>query len=289
MKKLVILSGKGGVGKSSITASLAVALSSKLHIVCADCDVDASNLSLVLGVKKQKEWKPISTNQKAMIDNNKCTGCGKCIQACYFNALALQNGFAAVKDFSCEGCGVCQMVCPFGAIEMKTVYNARIGFADTPYGFEVVSAQLEPGEAGSGKVVAEVKGLAALRNAELMLIDSAAGIGCPVIASVAGSDYAIIVAEPTPPGISDMKRAAKVVNHFRIPFSIVINKCDLNESIAEDIERFAKSNKAEILCKIPYMQVFSQALVSLTPVALLDKGLQKQFARMSDHVANYFH
>ncbi len=126
MKTISILSGKGGVGKSSITASLAILLSQKKQIICADCDVDASNLALVFGLQENdyQEWKNLSTMQKAEFDYNKCVSCGQCVSSCYFNAIAFSNNIPKLKEFSCEGCGVCPMVCPVGAIKLIDVYNA---------------------------------------------------------------------------------------------------------------------------------------------------------------------
>ncbi len=272
MKQITILSGKGGVGKSSITASLAIALSKKRNIICADCDVDASNLALVFGMDTDdfKMWKSISTNQKARFDPKKCVSCGKCASECYFDAIDWDDAkkIPVFKEFGCEGCGVCEMICPSKAIELYDVSNARIGYGKTKYGFMVVSGQLEMGESGSGKVVSRVKELAleVSENADVMLVDAAAGIGCPVIASVAGSDYVIGVCEPTPSGFSDLKRALSVVNHFKIPYGIVINKFDLNPEYTRKIEEFAKKKGIRILSKLGYDKCFMDALVNLVPV-----------------------
>ena len=272
MKQITILSGKGGVGKSSITASLAIALSRTKNIICADCDVDASNLALVFGMDTDdfKIWKSISTNQKARVDLSKCTSCRKCASECYFDAIDWDDAkkIPVFRKFGCEGCGVCEMVCPAGAIELYDVSNAGIGYGKTKYGFMVVSGQLRMGESGSGKVVSRVKELSheVSGHAEIMLVDAAAGIGCPVIASVAGSDYVIGVCEPTPSGFSDLKRALSVVNHFNIPYGIVINKFDLNPEYTRKIEAFAKNKGIRILSKIRYDKCFMDALVNLVPV-----------------------
>ncbi|MCK4883358.1 MAG: ATP-binding protein, partial [Candidatus Diapherotrites archaeon] len=238
MKTITILSGKGGVGKSSIAASLAIALSKRKKIICADCDVDASNLALVFGISEDnfEEWDLLSTNQKAEFDLEKCNSCRQCVETCYFNAISWIKNKPKLKEFGCEGCTACEIVCPVNAIKLVDIFNAKIGYSKTKYGFRVVSAQLTMGESGSGKVVSEVKkkaGFLAGNNenstaTEIMLVDSAAGIGCPVIASVAGSDFIVIVTEPTASGFSDMKRALEVVNHFRIPCGIIINKFDIN-------------------------------------------------------------
>lgn len=279
MKTITILSGKGGVGKSSITASLAIALSRKRKIICADCDVDASNLALVFGLKSFKEWKPITTNEKAEIDYEKCNRCRKCVKACYFNAIGWDKNKPMIKEFGCEGCGLCNIICPKNAIKLYKVYNAKIGYGKTKYGFSVVAGQLEMGESGSGKIVAAVKELAKSRreNAEIMLVDAAAGIGCPVIASVSGSDYVIAVTEPTPSGFSDLNRALKMINFFNIPHGIIINKFDLNLKSTKEIEGFAKRKKIKILAKIPYDKSFTDALVNLTPIIVFNRKYEILF------------
>ncbi len=270
MKSIVVLSGKGGVGKSSISASLAVALSKDKKIVCADCDVDASNLSLLFGLteKEYAQWVPLSTNQVAIIDKEKCTSCGKCVDSCYFNALKFKDGVPVVSKFGCEGCGVCELVCPAKAITLEDINNANIGHAKTKYGFSVASAQLAPGNSGSGKVVAEVKKKAEEiePSADILLVDSAAGIGCPVIASVTGANYAIIVTEPTPSGFSDLKKALAIINHFRVKKGLIINKFDLNQEYTDKISSFAKDNDIKIIKKIPFDKDFVYAMTKMIPL-----------------------
>jgi MinD superfamily P-loop ATPase len=279
MKSITILSGKGGVGKSSITASLAVAFSKNKKIICADCDVDASNLSLLFNANKYEEWKNLSTNKKAIFDLNKCISCKKCFDECHFNSIEWKDNKPKLKEFSCEGCGVCEIICPVNAISLKKINNAKIGYANTKYNFKIVSAQLSPGESGSGKVVFEVrkKTWELAKDSDLMLIDAAAGIGCPVIASVTGSDYAIIITEPTPSGFSDMKKAIEIVNHFKIQKGIIINKFDLNKDYTQNIEEFAKMNNIEIIVKIPFDKVFVKAMTKQIPIIEYDKKYQKVF------------
>ncbi|NOQ56213.1 MAG: P-loop NTPase [Nanohaloarchaea archaeon] len=282
MKTITILSGKGGVGKSSMTASLAIAFSKDKRLICADCDVDASNLSLVFGADRYERWDDISTNEKAMFDLDRCNSCKRCFDQCYFNAIAWENSRPKLKDFSCEGCGLCELICPQKAISLEAVNNAKIGYASTRYGFDVVSAQLNPGESGSGKVVSEVKKKAREMgaDAEIMLVDSAAGIGCPVIASVTGSDYAIIVTEPTPSGFSDMKKAFEIVKHFNIPTGIIINKFDLNLAQTKTIEGFADANRLKILAEVPFDKKFAEALTEMTPIIEYEKDYGSLFDKL---------
>ncbi|MBD3164206.1 P-loop NTPase [Candidatus Woesearchaeota archaeon] len=290
MKKITILSGKGGVGKSSITASLAAALSKKHRIVAADCDVDASNLALVLGIGELKEKKRLSTNQTAEFDLDKCTGCRKCFQECYFHAIGWKNNKPRLKQFGCEGCGVCELVCPANAVKLVNIGNAELGHAKTKYGFPVVSAQLGIGQSGSGKVVTEVRKMAEEKgkeiNAELMLIDAAAGIGCPVIASVAGVDYVLAVTEPTPSGFADLKRALKMVDHFNIPYGLIINRHDINPEKTKEIKEFAGSNNIEIIYEIPYDKCFVDALVRLMPIIGHEKKYERLFFGIRDKLIN---
>ncbi len=288
MKSIIILSGKGGVGKSSIAASLAVSFSKTNKIVCADCDVDASNLSLLFGINTGKylEWKPISTNQVAVIDKEKCISCGKCIDSCYFNALSLIDDKPKINDFGCEGCGACEIVCPSKAISLVNIDNAFIGYAKATNGFFIASAQLLAGNSGSGKVVFEVKKKAKQiePNADLMIIDAAAGIGCPVIASVTGNDYAVLVTEPTPSGYSDMLRALDIVDHFKIKKGIVINKYDLNKDFSENIEAFAKEKNIRIIAKIPFDKAFVKAMTEMVPIIEYDAKYEILFEEVKKSI-----
>ncbi len=288
MKKIVILSGKGGVGKSSISASLAVSMAKDKKIVCADCDVDASNLSLLFGLKTEdyEEWKTLSTDKRAVVDEKKCIKCGKCIETCYFKAMKPVEGIPKVDEFGCEGCGACKLVCPVGAITLVDVENASVGYAKTKQGFMIASAQLRPGASGSGKIVFEVKKKATTKEpeADIMIIDSAAGIGCPVIASVTGSDAAIIVTEPTPSGYSDMKRALAVVDHFKIKRSIIINKSDLNEEMSHKIEQFCKEKDIPIIQKIPFDKAFVKAMTEMKPIIEYEKRYEKIFEEIKKRI-----
>lgn len=277
MKTITILSGKGGVGKSSITASLAVLLAENKQIVAVDCDVDAPNLALVLGVKEFSKEETISTNEKAFVNEN-AKKCKNIVDICAFSAISWnkEKGIPEINKYLCEGCGACQLLCPDG-IDLKEVENAVIGEAETCYGFPLVSGQLKMGESGSGKVVDVVKEKARKYDAEIMIVDSAAGIGCPVIASVRDSDFVVGVTEPTPSALSDLKRGLQVVNYFGIQHGIVINKYDLNVEFSEKVEQFAKQNGIPLLGKIPYNRDFVRALVEMTPIIKLYPKYRKMF------------
>jgi MinD superfamily P-loop ATPase len=181
----------------------------------------------------------------------------------------------------CEGCGVCSLVCKPKAIRLKKVVNGKVGVGKTRYGFRMISGQLKIGESGSGEIVTVVRkkllDVARKEDVEFAVIDAAAGIGCPVIASVVGSDYVLAVTEPTRAALGDLKRALEVVNHFKIPWGVVINKWDINKDFSKEIEKFAKKNKITVLGKIPYDKKFVEALISLTPIVVYDRSFEKLF------------
>ncbi len=282
MKTITILSGKGGVGKSSLAASLAVLLfrEMKKGVVATDCDVDASNLALLFNAELKNREK-ISTNYKAFV-NEKAGRCREIADICTFSAISWneRKQLPEINKFLCEGCGACQLLCPEG-IELKRVKNAVVGEAETNYGFPLVSGQLDMGESGSGNVVEAVKKRAREKaeniKADFIVLDASAGIGCPVIASIRGSDYVIGITEPTPSGLSDLKRAFDVVNHFDIPHGIVINKYNLNKGLTEKIETFAMENDIPVLGKLPYDKNFVEAMVNLIPVVVYDETYKKAF------------
>lgn len=280
MKQLTIVSGKGGVGKSSITASLAVLLSRNYRLVAADCDVDASNLAFLLGVKDLENKEKIATNQKAQFDSEKCTSCGKCKDICAFSAIDWnrESDQPEINGYLCEGCGACELVCPEGAFSLEQVENAEIGEAETNYNFPIISGQLKMGESGSGKVVTEVKNRAQEKDGDFLIVDSAAGIGCPVISSVRGSDYVLAVTEPSPSGLSDLKRVLEVVDHFGIEMGIVINKWDINPEISQEIEFFAEEKEIPVLGKLPFDQKFVESLAQLKPVVAEEKEYEDLFS-----------
>jgi len=294
MKTITILSGKGGTGKTTVSSSLAVLLSKIKKIIVADCDADAPNLGLALGIKENDflNWKQVQTNEKAVLDENKCNSCKKCFEICNFGAIKWDNekNKPIFDSLLCEGCGACQLICPNNAIKLVKTNNGKIAFTKTKYGFNLVSGQLNIGSTGSGKVVSLIKEkaekLAKKENIEIILLDSAAGVGCPVIASIQGSDFIVAVTEPTPSALNDLKRALRTVEQFRIPYGIVINKYDLNKDFSKKIEGFAEKYKIPILGKIPYNKKFVEALVKLTPIVAYDKTFIKIFQDILKNTLN---
>lgn len=278
MRKIVVLSGKGGTGKTSITSSLAVILGRRNKLVVVDCDVDTPNLGLVLGVKEDDfNWEKVYESEKAVLDPDKCTGCKKCLDICNFSAISWGDGGPVFNKFLCEGCGACSIVCPEGAIGLKKIQNGFIGSADTSYGFKIVSGRLLMGASGSGKIVDLIRERALGYEADLMLLDAPAGIGCPVIASVRGADYALLVTEPTPSALSDLKRAVKLLKQFSITAGLIINKSDINKGFNKEIKSFASKNNIKLLVEVPYDYAFVESLVKLKPVVVYDKRFKKYF------------
>ena len=276
--KLVIASGKGGVGKSMLASVLAMLFNKKNKIVAVDCDVDAPNLAIWLGEPKGwKTTKKISVSEKPVINNNKLTRkeAEQCVKKCRFNALKIKKGKLKLNPFLCEGCGACEIFCPKGVMKMKSIKNGEIRTKETKYGFPLISGQLFPGETGSGKVVSEVKKQGEKFPYQLMIIDSAPGTGCPVIASVQDADFAVLITEPTPSGFTDLKRVLKVINHFKVPYGLVINKWDINPKISQRVEKWAlgphlgRTNK-KFLGKISYDKKIFKAVANLTPILETD-------------------
>ncbi len=259
--RIAVLSGKGGTGKTSIASSLAVFLSEKHKILLVDADVDCPNEHLVFE-GEEKERKDVYASKLAIVKQP--TPYEKCKGICQFGAIRPLDGNATVDARACEGCGACSIALPdsFELKDTKTgdmiVYRGK--------SFTLVSGKLLPGEKNSGKIVHEIRKkadeVANSENAGVQLIDSAAGIGCPVIASVMGCDYALLVAEPTPASISSMKRALEVVLHFSIPYSIVINKVGISE---ENEERIREEFPENIIGEIPYDEELPKLLAQKVP------------------------
>ena len=264
MKKLVIASGKGGVGKSMLTSVLAMFFAKTKKIVAVDCDADAPNLGIWLGgVRKWDKTIPVVASARPEIDYNKCNGCGLCAKNCRFGAIKMVNGKPKLNQFLCEGCGVCEVICPQKAIQLKPVQNGEIKIKKLKYVFPLVSGNLFPGQSGSGKVVTEIKKEAEKFEHDLMIIDSAPGTGCPVIAALRDANFVILITEPTPSGFSDLKRVLEVVNHFKVPWGLVINKWDINPQLSNKIEKWVGK---KFLGKISYDKKIFKAIANLTPV-----------------------
>jgi MinD superfamily P-loop ATPase len=257
MKQITVLSGKGGTGKTTITASLAVLAK---NAIIADCDVDAPDLHILLHPQIM-ETNDFKGSKLAIIDEAKCTKCGLCREKCRFDAVteSLQ-----VDPLACEGCGVCAFVCPVDAVTLTERISGHAYISKTKYGF-MAHAMLSPSESNSGKLVTLVrqnaKILAEKKNADFIIIDGSPGIGCPVIASVTGVDVGLVVTEPTMSGIHDLERALQLLKHFNVPPSVCINMYDINRDNTEKIARFCKKNGVHVAGKIPFNPIVTEAMV----------------------------
>ncbi len=276
MKEVVVLSGKGGTGKTSLVGSFAAIAQSK---VLADCDVDAADLHLLLNPKAQEEnefW----SGQVAVIDGEKCTECGLCQELCYFNAI---SDFK-VDPVSCEGCGFCYHACPDKAITMTECLSGHWFVSQTHYG-PLVHARLGIAEENSGKLVAVVRqkarSIAEKENHEYIITDGPPGIGCPVISSLSGTDLALLVTEPTLSGIHDLERVLGVCRHFGVPALVCVNKYDINEDNTRRIEQYCTGQGVDMVSKIPVDNMVTEAMVRGIPVVEYNRnGVSQDIERL---------
>jgi len=249
--EIAVISGKGGTGKSSISAALAT-LSEK--VVLADCDVDASNLYILFNPDIEGEEIYIGI-QKAVIDYSKCINCELCIEYCKFDAIYYSDQKITISPINCDGCKLCSRICPNKAITMIDNDKSRMYYGSFRNG-KMVYGKLAPGEENSGKLVNIVrdkaKKLAKANNINTIIIDGPPGIGCPVISTITGVDYVIIVTEPTLSGLKDLQRTLELTTKFNLNTVIIINKFDLNIKITEKIENFCKKSNIKIIGKLAF-------------------------------------
>ncbi|MDD5109438.1 MAG: P-loop NTPase [Candidatus Omnitrophota bacterium] len=257
MKQIVIISGKGGTGKTVFTGAFAALARNK---VMADCDVDAADLHLLLqpNIKERHDFR---SGLSASIDKKICQQCGKCIVACRFNAIS--DDFV-IDHVVCEGCGFCSHICPVDAIKMEENLAGEWFISETRFG-PMVHAKLGIAEENSGKLVSLVRKkaqeLAEKNNCDWVIIDGAPGIGCPVIASLSGIDCAIVVTEPTLSGLHDASRVIEVAKHFNVPSKLVVNKYDLNPDMSEKIEEYCHQNGIPLIGKVGFDKTVVEAMV----------------------------
>ncbi|MEW5911174.1 MAG: ATP-binding protein [Thermodesulfobacteriota bacterium] len=260
MPEVLVISGKGGTGKTSLTAAFAHLATSK--VVC-DLDVDAPDLHLLLRPRPRRTEEFYSGNL-AVIAPERCTACGECAQRCRYGAVTEKGGVYAIDPVACEGCGVCVHFCPAQAIDFPSRHCGQWHISDTRLG-TLVHAQLFPGQENSGRLVAllrqQARELARVQGAELILSDGPPGIGCPVISSLSGTDLAVAVTEPTLSGFHDLERVVELCRHFRVPAAVIINRFDLNQEHSQAIGRWCTDNGLTLLARLPHDPAFVQAMV----------------------------
>ena len=288
MKKVVVLSGKGGTGKTTVTAALVYLASKKTSLVLVDADVDAANLELLLSPSVEEKHDFWGSKVAEIIPEN-CISCAKCLEVCRFNAVKvsyperkeLKNGFDrnnsvfSIDSTACEGCAACYYQCPANAIKMKDSKNGEWFRSMTNYG-TLFHANLFAGHENSGKLVSllkqEANDFLRRSNAELLFIDGPPGIGCPVIAASSDVDLALLVVEPTISGIHDLERIMETTRHFKIPSFVIINKADLNYNLSLQITRYIAGKGLKLIGEIPFDNIAVEAMIHGKPVTEYSNG-----------------
>jgi MinD superfamily P-loop ATPase len=259
LREVLIISGKGGTGKTSLTAAFAHLAAD--HVIC-DLDVDAPDLHLLLHPENIKTQEFISGHTAVI--TNRCDACGICMDVCQFDAIRSRRPHPLVNTLKCEGCKVCVALCPAAAIDFPEKHCGHWHLSETRFG-PMVHAQLFPAEENSGRLVTllklQARELAQQRQLNLILADGPPGIGCPVISALTGSDMVVVVTEPTPSGIHDLKRVIDLCDHFRLPAGVVINKCDLNSDQSQQIKEFCVQKSLFVLGELPHDPAFTEAMV----------------------------
>jgi len=264
--EIVVASGKGGVGKSTITGSLISLLSKDFKIGAVDADAEAPNLHIIFNVT---HWdsEEVFTDAKTAEISDACINCGLCDNVCVYEAIYI-DGRHRIKQYLCEGCGACKAVCPVDAITINDAISGWLRTGKTKYGL-LVSAELDVGKPNSGKLVTEEKKIARgwkdKEEIDHVIVDAAAGIGCQVISSLSGANLVLLVGEPTPSSLSDMKRMHALAKHFGIKTKMIINKYGLNKEY-RGLEEFAEENDIEIIGRVPYDSSVPKALNSMMPL-----------------------
>lgn len=267
--ELVVLSGKGGTGKTTIATALSELINDVTRV---DCDVDAPNFYLFYKGKNIEEGSFIG-GKKAEINKDLCKQCNKCELVCKFSAIKNYK----IDPFLCEGCGACKLVCPYEAIKLKDEKTADVFLSKVAQGV-ISRAEMEIGSDGSGKLISQLRRNAssANDNNSFTIIDGSPGIGCPVISSITGSDAVLVVTEPTKSGIKDLTRVVDLCNHFGIFTMACINKYDINEDMSKEIDEYLRSKNIDLVGKIPYDNMVVKSINELKPITKYDNSLAKK-------------
>lgn len=273
MKEIVIISGKGGTGKTSVTAAFAC-LGGR-DVIVADCDVDAADMHLLLE-PDFRESEEFLSGELAVIRQDACTACGKCLEVCRFDAILVDGERYKVDPLNCEGCGYCSRVCPEEAIMNLKRVAGQWYVSGIKTGSTMVHAKLEIGADNSGKLVAKVKKearrIAETRKKDIILIDGSPGIGCPVISSLSGAAYVVLVTEPTVSGLHDLKRVYELVRKFKLFAACIINKSDLNMQATAEIKTFLQEEGIPLLATLPYDEAFTMAMTMGQTIVEYSRG-----------------
>jgi MinD superfamily P-loop ATPase len=283
LKEIVVISGKGGTGKTSIVAAFAALTD---NAVLADCDVDAADLHLLLQ-PDIKEKHDFSGGKLASVIGERCIGCGRCVEVCNFSAVTFSGPANEVLEktyvidpVSCEGCGVCFHFCPANAIEFEDAVNGQWFVSDTRFG-PMVHAKLGPAQENSGKLVSlirkQAKQIATEQKKDFIIVDGSPGIGCPVIASITAADLVLVVTEPTISARHDLERVIKLIGHFKIPTVVCINKYDINLKMTKEIDRKMKDMNIAVIGQIPYdISVTKAQIAGQSIIEYSNNGLSNQ-------------